>query len=96
MVTPGLGPGYAVGKKGKKTQSNWKNMGERSEPSGSLAEFFFSSIPRRFSPPFSPDSSLVVPRGAWSQARSRPARGQSHHTGQEPMHRLNSLYKYVT
>lgn len=42
---------------------------------------FFSFIPRRFSPPFSPDSSPVVPRGAWSQARSRPARGQSHHTG---------------
>ena len=83
MVTPGLGPGYAVGKKGKKRSQIGKNIGERSEPSGSLAEFFFSFIPRRFSPPFSPDSSPVVPRGAWSQARSRPARGQSHHTDQE-------------
>ena len=32
-----LGPGYAVGKKGRKQGqiwSNWKNIGERSEPSG--------------------------------------------------------------
>ena len=69
MVTPGLGQGYAVQGKRQKTQSNRKNIGERSEPSGSLADFlfflFFFFRPRRFSPPFSPDSSdssSVVPK----------------------------------
>ena len=37
QLLAGLGPGSAVGKKGRKQSqiwSNWKNIGERSEPSG--------------------------------------------------------------
>ena len=47
--------------KRQKTQSNRKNIGERRRPSSSLADVvFFFFRPRRFSPPFSPDSSPVV------------------------------------
>ena len=47
--------------KRQKTQSNRKNIGERSKPSSSLADVVVAFFrPRRFSPPFSPDSSPVV------------------------------------
>ena len=36
-----LGTRLRSGEKRQKTQSNRKNIGERGEPSGSLAEFFF-------------------------------------------------------
>ena len=76
MVTPGLGPGYAVGKKGKKRSQIGKISASEASRAVRSPNFFFSFIPRRFSPPFSPDSSPVVPRGAWSQATT----GASHTT----------------
>ena len=60
MVTPGLGPGYAVGKKGKKRSQIGKISASQASQAVRSPIFFFFFRPRRFSPPFSPDSSPVV------------------------------------
>ena len=60
MVTPGLGPCYVVGKKGKKRSQIGKISASEASRKVPSPNFFFFFRPGRFSPPFSPDSSPVV------------------------------------
>ena len=55
-ITVSLGPGSALGEKGKKRRQIGKNIGERSKPS---AVFFFFFHQRRFFPPLPTIRSLV-------------------------------------
>ena len=89
MVTPGLGPGYAVGKKGKKRSQIGKISASEASRAVRSPIFFFSFIPRRFSPPFS----LTHPQSF--PAEPGPRLGPPSQGPVTP-HRLNSLYKYVT
>ena len=76
MVTPGSGPGYAVGKKGKKRSQIGKILASEASRAVRSPNFFFLLSHADFLLLFSPDSSPVVPRGAWSQATT----GASHTT----------------
>ena len=57
-ITVSLGPGSALGEKGKKRGQIGKNIGERSKPSAVFFLFFFHQ--RRFFPPLPTIRSLVA------------------------------------
>ena len=68
-ITVSLGPGSALGEKGKKRGQIGKNIGERSKPS---AVFFFFFTKADFSP-------LSPQYGAWSQASLQSNRENREH-----------------
>ena len=70
-ITVSLGPGSALGEKGKKRGQIGKNIGERSKPSAVFLFFFFSPTPIFFP--------LCPQYGAWSQASLQSNRENREH-----------------